>query len=185
MSQQPQTQPPVSTLAVVALVTSLLCFPVGLILAIVALVRIEGSKGALGGKTLAIVALCLNFLVVPMVGILAAIAIPNFVKFQCRSKQSEAKANLKSLFVAEEGFRAENNKYSGDLAAIQFAPRVGVVGGPRSPLHGEKVRYEYTIVGYDDVKFTAEARGTGEMTGDLWRITNNNDLVNVDNVCTR
>lgn len=173
MSQQPQTQPPVSTLAVVALVTSLLCFPVGLILSIVALVRIEGSKGALGGKTLAIVALCLNFLVVPMVGILAAIAIPNFVKFQCRSKQSEAKGNLKALFVAEESFRAENNKYSGDLAALQFSPR------------GAKVRYEYSIVGYDDVKFTAEARGTGEMTGDLWRITNNNDLLNVDSACSR
>ncbi|HEX9605302.1 MAG TPA: prepilin-type N-terminal cleavage/methylation domain-containing protein, partial [Myxococcales bacterium] len=35
-------------------------------------------------------------IVVAIIGILAAIAIPNFIKFQARSKQSEAKANLKA-----------------------------------------------------------------------------------------
>ena len=29
--------------------------------------------------------------------LLAAIAFPNFVKFQCRSKQSESKGNLKAV----------------------------------------------------------------------------------------
>ncbi len=32
-------------------------------------------------------------------GLLASIAIPNFIKFQARSKQSEAKANLKAIYT--------------------------------------------------------------------------------------
>ena len=43
--------------------------------------------------------------------ILAAIAIPNFVKFQCRSKQSEAKTNLKALYVAYQGYHSEYDLY--------------------------------------------------------------------------
>ena len=41
-------------------------------------------------------------IVVAIIGILAAIAIPNFIKFQARSKQGEAKTNLKSLFTAQK-----------------------------------------------------------------------------------
>ena len=42
-------------------------------------------------------------IVVAIIGILAAIAIPNFIKFQARSKQSEAKANLKGHLHRGEG----------------------------------------------------------------------------------
>ncbi len=45
-------------------------------------------------------------IVVAIIGILAAIAIPNFVRFQARSKQSEAKVNLKSAFTAEKAYFA-------------------------------------------------------------------------------
>lgn len=169
---QEPAPPPTSTLAVVALVMSFLCMPIGLILAIVALVRINKSNGALGGKTLAIIALALNLVLVPMCGgVYAAIAIPNFIKFQCRSKQSEAKANLKSLFVAQELYRAEKNAYANDLATIEFKPQ------------GQSIRYDYVVVEATPEAFRAEARGTGDMAGDLWVITNANDLQNVQNKC--
>jgi type IV pilus assembly protein PilA len=46
-------------------------------------------------------------IVVAIIGILAAIAIPNFLKFQLRSKTGEAKTNLAALRTAEEGYFAE------------------------------------------------------------------------------
>jgi len=51
-------------------------------------------------------------IVVAIIGILAAIAIPNFLKFQAKSKQSEAKTNLKAIYTAETGYFGENNTYN-------------------------------------------------------------------------
>jgi len=60
-------------------------------------------------------------IVVAIVGILAAIAIPNFVKFQGRSKQSEVKANLRGMFVAEKAFFQEKDRYSSLVGEVGFA----------------------------------------------------------------
>ena len=51
-------------------------------------------------------------IVVAIIGILAMIAIPNFIKFQCRAKQSEAKSNLKALFQAQKSFMSEHDEYA-------------------------------------------------------------------------
>ena len=61
-------------------------------------------------------------IVVAIIGILAAIAIPNFIKFQARSKQSEAKANLKALFVTEKAFLQSQDRYSTSFSEVGFAP---------------------------------------------------------------
>ena len=61
-------------------------------------------------------------IVVAIIGILAAIAIPNFIKFQARSKQSEAKANLKALFTAEKAFFQEKDRFSSLVGEVGFAP---------------------------------------------------------------
>ena len=61
-------------------------------------------------------------IVVAIIGILAAIAIPNFIKFQARSKQSEAKANLKAMFTAEKAFMQEKDRFSTYVSEIGFAP---------------------------------------------------------------
>ena len=61
-------------------------------------------------------------IVVAIIGILAAIAIPNFVKFQARSKQSEAKANLKAMFTAEKAFSAEKDRFSTLVGEVGFSP---------------------------------------------------------------
>ncbi len=50
-------------------------------------------------------------IVVAIIGILAAIAIPNFTRFQLKSKSAEARVNLSAIKTAEEAYRAENGGY--------------------------------------------------------------------------
>lgn len=64
-------------------------------------------------------------IVVAIIGILAAIAIPNFIKFQARSKQSEAKTNLKALYTAERSYYQEKDTYSNFMSTVGFAPERG------------------------------------------------------------
>ena len=59
--------------------------------------------------------------VVAIIGILAAIAIPNYQKFQARSRQSEAKLTLSGLYTAQKIFASEWNYLSADLGQIGFA----------------------------------------------------------------
>ena len=60
-------------------------------------------------------------IVVAIIGILAAIAIPNFLMFQLRSKTGEAKTNLAALRTAEEGYFAE---FGGYVTTVQWPVRV-------------------------------------------------------------
>lgn len=64
-------------------------------------------------------------IVVAIIGILAAIAIPNFIKFQAKSKQSEAKTNLKGVFQAEKSYFAEKDSYSSAFNQVGFIPERG------------------------------------------------------------
>jgi type IV pilus assembly protein PilA len=158
-------------LPVLAIVFFVLFWPIGLILSIVSIVKFGSAKGTTA-KTLAIIAMVMNVaLAVPLVGCLAAIAIPNFVKFQCRSKQSEAKGNLKALAVAQMSHQAEKEAFSTDLTAIGFTP------------FGTKVRYTYSVVEATKDTFRAEATGIDEMAGDRWVITEKMALENLESRC--
>jgi prepilin-type N-terminal cleavage/methylation domain-containing protein len=61
-------------------------------------------------------------IVVAIIGILAAIAIPNFVRFQARARQSEVHGNLKSLFT---GLRTQQRMPPATIRATGFAPERG------------------------------------------------------------
>jgi len=115
-------------------------------------------------------------IVVAIIGILAAIAIPNFVKFQCRSKQSEAKTNLKAMYVSNEGYRGEFDFYvpmaSGSTNSAGWAVK------------GNKIRYDYTSTGLSTQAFTGTAIGnTSSVNTDAWSITQDNSLSNSTNTC--
>ena len=64
-------------------------------------------------------------IVVAIIGILAAIAIPNFIRFQARSKQAEAKTNLKAIFSGQKARYGERDAYSTALGDIGFSPERG------------------------------------------------------------
>lgn len=58
--------------------------------------------------------------VVAVIGILAAIAIPNFIRFQSRAKQSECKTNLKSLYTAQKAYALDHEGYTSKLSELSF-----------------------------------------------------------------
>jgi type IV pilus assembly protein PilA len=60
-------------------------------------------------------------IVVAIIGILAAIAIPNFLKFQAKSKMSEAKTNLGAIYTGQISYFGEQNSY-GNFDAINWSP---------------------------------------------------------------
>jgi type IV pilus assembly protein PilA len=149
-------------------------------------------------------------IVVAIIGILAMIAIPNFIKFQCRAKQSEAKSNLKALFQAQKSYFAEYDEYS-ELNTIGFAPEpgnrytycntpancrgceLGIDSGfPRAMCNGVGA----VEVGCTTPPGITRAEAANDMftscaTGnidnaedkDAWRMTDANALVNDDNDC--
>ena len=77
---------------------------------------LRGKKGRKGFTLIELM------IVVAIIGILAAIAIPNFLRFQAKSKQSEAKTNLGGIFTAETAYFGEHNFY-GNFAQIAWAPQ--------------------------------------------------------------
>jgi type IV pilus assembly protein PilA len=60
-------------------------------------------------------------IVVAIIGILAAIAIPNFIKYQLRSKFSEASSNIEGLRKAQEALRQGERGLTG-IAAADYVP---------------------------------------------------------------
>ncbi|RYF02541.1 MAG: prepilin-type N-terminal cleavage/methylation domain-containing protein [Deltaproteobacteria bacterium] len=61
-------------------------------------------------------------IVFAIIGILGAIAVPNFLKFQARARQSEAKANLRGYFTSAKSFYAEQGTYAcGDSCGFRAA----------------------------------------------------------------
>lgn len=59
---------------------------------------------------------------VAVAGVLAAIAIPSYVSYVNKSKQTEAKANLMSLYSAEKTFYFSQQFYCPRLDAVGFRP---------------------------------------------------------------
>ncbi len=60
--------------------------------------------------------------VVAIIGLLSAVAIPNFRKYQAKSKMTEAKLQLSSIYTAESGFFSDFNIYSTCLSYMGYNP---------------------------------------------------------------
>jgi type IV pilus assembly protein PilA len=69
-------------------------------------------------------------IVVAIIGILAAIAIPNFIAYQAKSKQAEAKVALGAIFTSAVAYNAEtvpNTYVARNIGEIGYSPS----GAPR------------------------------------------------------
>jgi type IV pilus assembly protein PilA len=83
--------------------------------------RLKGQKGF---------TLIELMIVVAIIGILAAIAIPNFLQYQMKSRQSEAKTDLQAIKTSEVAFNAERGCYIGIIAEGTAAPVAGTKTAP-------------------------------------------------------
>jgi type IV pilus assembly protein PilA len=59
-------------------------------------------------------------IVVAIIGILAAIAIPNFLRYQLRSKFAELKTNVEAIYKSEESLRQSERMLCANAATSQF-----------------------------------------------------------------
>jgi len=71
-------------------------------------------------------------IVVAIIAILAAIAIPNLLEAQTRSKVSRVKADLRTIVTALESYRVDTNQYPEDYAAA--VPKEYGLGRLTSPI---------------------------------------------------
>lgn len=134
-------------------------------------------------------------IVVAIIGILAAIAIPNFTRFQAKSKQSEAKMNLKAIFTAAKSYFAERDSYGSSFSDIYFfseANRRYTYGYGSDVLLSNRDPSITTCAGATVVTgnpsyFTATACGNvdTDSTLDQWFITDLNQLANSTNDVTQ
>lgn len=62
---------------------------------------------------------------VALVGVVAAVAMPNFIKFQARAKQSEARSNLRAAYTFQRGYVAEKDRLGRTFEEIGFGPGPG------------------------------------------------------------
>jgi len=115
-------------------------------------------------------------IVVAIIGILAAIAIPNYLSYTCKAKQTEAKSNLGAIATCQEAYSAEFDTYSNTLTAIGFKTK------------GD-TRYTYSPGFLTTTTYTAtatEKAGTpfGNGISDKWEMTQALVLSNTQNTCS-
>ena len=118
-------------------------------------------------------------IVIAIIGILAAIAIPNFLNYQCKAKQSEAKSNLGNIRTSEEAYFAEFDIYATGGTAI------GAIGF--SPKGAARYGYSVVVNPLNADGYQARAEGLAAMTNangqDIWTITEEGILDNENNIC--
>jgi type IV pilus assembly protein PilA len=62
--------------------------------------------------------------VVAIIGLLSAVAIPNFKKYQAKSKTSEAKLQLSAIYTAMQSWYSDYDNYANCLNLMGFDPAV-------------------------------------------------------------
>lgn len=111
--------------------------------------------------------------VVAIIGILAAVAGPRIQSFRARGIQSEAKANLNSIYLAQSAYQDANDKFAGNGACTEGAACGGL---PFTVPVSSK--YRYGIQGADG-RWAAGAASKQNILNnkkDKWRINTNKVL---------
>lgn len=123
-------------------------------------------------------------IVVAIIGILASIAVPNFMKFQARARQSEVKVNLQGALQGAVAYFADYGTYM--CNSCNFQPGNGNLYtyfmSASATFNGSKGCTADTPA-QSNSGFTATAGGDidGDATCDVWSINDATVLVNSTN----
>lgn len=174
--------PKTSGLAIAALVCGVaFCVPLAplaaIILGIVALSNIGNSHGRVTGRGLAIAGICLGaFGIIANIGIMVALAVPNFVKYQTRAKQSEARTKLMAIGTGAAAYHAERQRFP--ESSKDWVP-ASCTGGEKCAVDPQEwnsapwneLGFSPDMAGYFQVRFinagnTFSAEARGDLDGD-------------------
>jgi type II secretory pathway pseudopilin PulG len=128
---------------------------------------------------------------VAIISILAAIAISNFMDFQARARQSEAKVGLGGIFTAATAYFAAQASYTvSSFSELDYAPAGSpvytfnyggvAINGGSSASSCPGTTWVGTTPNLSSASFTAGARGNidSDPTCDEWTINDIRDLTN-------
>ena len=128
-------------------------------------------------------------IVTAILGIVAALAVPNYLRYQGQTRQSEAKTNLGGIFVAETAYYGEQMRYGtfNEVGYVlagnmnRYAYRVGAgatvgvdlilpqFGGDPGP--NTIVAAGLTTVPFHGFTATATANLDADATIDMWHVS--------------
>jgi len=113
-------------------------------------------------------------IVVAIIGILAAIAIPNFMSYQCKASQSEARTALGTLRVIQEAYYAEYDTYASDITNTTLG----------FEMKGDRKYADPVPATNANNSLTATITGNaGRMVGDVWTLSADGKITNTNNTC--
>ncbi len=105
--------------------------------------------------------------VLVIIGILVLLAVPKFTSVIGKTKKTEAKLMLKQVYLLQDSYRDEHDRYSNDLIAIGFEQEKLVT-------EGGEARYLIEITEATDSTFTATATAVVDINRngvmDKWQI---------------
>ncbi len=109
--------------------------------------------------------------VVAIIGVLSAVAVPNFKKYQAKSKTSEAKLQLSAAYTAQQSFYSDYDtyhtclKYMGFNPTNEIAQRIYAVGiGVNAPAAATTIATQNGAIVADDATscYATGTTGSGE-----------------------
>ncbi len=138
-------------------------------------------------------------IVVAIIGILAAIAIPDFLRFQCKAKQSEAKTNLGAVFTSQIAYYGENSTFGSGTNCLNdiawsaegdnlytYHCGADTINNVKGPTAGSMMcRTIHSDVASDASGFTVGATGNldNDTVCDTWTMDDSKQLLNRTSDC--
>jgi type IV pilus assembly protein PilE len=114
--------------------------------------------------------------VLVIIGVLVLLALPRLMPVVTKAKTTEAKLNLKQVYMLQKSYKFENDKYSSDLNQIGFEQEKLVS-------EGGSARYKITIAESELNSFKAIATATVDFDNDgtfnVWEVNQEGQIKEV------